>query len=168
MKRKKSSYARPKRLYESTRIKEENSLKKKYGLKNKTEIWKAIAKIRYYRKRAMDLAAEGNREKQEAFFEKLKVLGFPITSSSDVLGLNVENVLKRRLPTLVAEKKFANTVKHARQLVVHKKVLINGRVVNSPSYIVPTAYESQISIRQKAKQEKTSETISESSGEGNA
>ncbi len=46
--RKKNLYLRPQKPFESQRIKEENELVKKYGLKNKKEIWKTIAKVNYY------------------------------------------------------------------------------------------------------------------------
>ena len=45
MKRKKKNYARPKKPFEKERIKEENSLMKKYAIKKKKEVWKAQAKI---------------------------------------------------------------------------------------------------------------------------
>ena len=35
-------------------------------------------------------------------------------------------------------------------MIVHKKVLVNGRAINSPSYIVPVAFEDKISIKQKS------------------
>ena len=54
--RKKKKYEKPRKMYETSRIEEENELVKKYGLKNKREIWKTISKVRYYRHRAMDLA----------------------------------------------------------------------------------------------------------------
>ena len=43
--RKHKKYTRPRKAYDSIRIKEENVLVEKYGLKNKREIWKADARI---------------------------------------------------------------------------------------------------------------------------
>ncbi|HDL75050.1 MAG TPA: 30S ribosomal protein S4, partial [bacterium] len=40
-----------------------------------------------------------------------------------------------------------------RQLITHKKVLINGRVLNSPSYIVPIELENKISLKETKKKE---------------
>ena len=48
-KRKRKQYSKPRRPFDKIRIKEENVLKEKYGLKNKREIWKAdsaIARVR--------------------------------------------------------------------------------------------------------------------------
>jgi len=44
--------------------------------------------------------------------------------------------------------------KSARQLIVHKKVLINNNVVNSPSYIVPLELEDKISLKKTKKNKK--------------
>lgn len=151
--RKGNRYSRPKKPYEKTRIEEENVLVKKYGLKNKKEIWKALAKINYYRGRAKELAKKDVAE-QEVLFNKLKAIGLKVDSIADVLGLKVENLLDRRLPTVVAKKKIANTVRQARQMVVHKNVLVDGKVVNIPSYIVPVALESSIVKRVRNKKPK--------------
>ena len=150
--RKKKLYSRPMQLYDSVRIKAENELVKKYGLKNKREIWKALAKVGYYRKRAMDLV-KSNLEEQEVFFKKLNNMGLKVKSISDVLDLKLEDLLERRLPTIVAKQKLASTVKQARQMIAHKKIMINHNVINSPSYIVQIDEENKISIKEKSKKE---------------
>ena len=141
--RKRKMFDRPKKAYEKTRIGEENKLVERYGLKNKREIWKTIAKIKYYRRRAMDLAKKGYEE-QKVLFDKLNEIGLEVKNISDVLALNVEMLLKRRLPTIVMNKKMAKTVKEARQMVVHRQVSINGQIINIPSYIVRVSEESNI------------------------
>jgi small subunit ribosomal protein S4 len=150
--RKKKLYSRPRKLYIKTRISQENALVKRYGLKNKTEIWKALAKIKYFRKRAMTLAKSSNEE-QKILFDKLKIIGLNTNTIADVLALNVENILERRLPTIVFKKKLASTPQHARQLVVHKKVLVDGKIINVPSYIVSVAEEALISFKPGKKKE---------------
>lgn len=156
--RKKKLYKRPMKLYQKSRIEEENALAKKYGLKNKKEIWKTVAKISYYRKRAMGLA-KSSREEQEVFFRKLNDKGLKVNSMADVLGLQVEDILRRRLPSVVAQKGLANTVKQARQMVVHKKIIVDNSVVNSPSYIVSVSEENQIRVREKNKSEAVKEAV---------
>lgn len=159
--RKKKKFSRPRKPFEATRIKEENELVKKYGLKNKREIWKTISKIDYFRNRAKALAKSPLNE-QELFFKKLQALGLKVKSIADVLDLKVENLLDRRLTTIIADKKIANTPRHARQLVVHKKITINEKVVNAPSYIVQVADENAIAIKQKAKKPKPAKEETES------
>ncbi|MFH1803018.1 MAG: 30S ribosomal protein S4 [archaeon] len=153
MKRKSKSYKKPMKPFEAGRIKEENELRKKYALKNKREIWKTQAKVDYYRGRAKALANKPHEE-QEVLFKKLQALGLKVESIADVLGLKVEDILKRRLPTVVSEKKLADTVKQARQMVVHKKIKINNKVVSAPSYLVPVSEEKKIEVKKKAKKAK--------------
>ncbi len=143
--RKKKQFNRPKKLYEKTRIGEENQLAEKYGLKNKREIWKTLAIVNYYRSRAKDLA-KSSREEQEVLFNKIRALGLKINTTTDVLALQVEDILKRRLPSIIVKKNLSTTPQHARQLVVHKKVRIAGRVVNIPSYLVPVSEEQVIQV----------------------
>ena len=148
--RKKKKYNRPRKAYESKRIQEEIVLVQKYGLKNKREIWKASANVNYYRTRAKVLA-KASMEEQKILFNKLNAIGLKVSNIADVLDLKVENLLERRLPTVLFARKMAATPRQARQLVVHKKVLVDGNVVNSPSYLVPSALEKQISLRVSVK-----------------
>lgn len=164
--RKKSRYVKPRKLYIKERIKEENALVSKYGLKNKTEIWKTAAKVNYFRKRAMALA-KSSREEQEILFNKLKRIGLKTDTTADVLALKVENLLERRLPVVVFKKGLAKTPQQARQMIVHKKVLIDNKVVNIPSYIVSLEEESLITIK-PGKQKKVAEKKEESSEAGSA
>lgn len=154
MKRKHKIYSRPKRPFDKPRIQEEAKIKEEFGLKNKREIWKAEAKIKLMRTRAKKLLSAGEEEKT-AFFNRLKKMGFKVNSIGDVLSLEKRDYLKRRLQTVLVEKKLATTQKSARQLIAHKKVLINGRSINAPSYIVPVELENKISLKPaKVKQPK--------------
>lgn len=148
--RKKNLYSRPKKAFELSRIKEENLLLQKYALKKKLEVWKTIAKVDYYRRRAKALA-RAPLEEQQVLFNKLKILGLKADSITDVLALKVENFLERRLPTIVFKKGFAKTTQEARQMITHKRVMIDNRVVNTPSYLVPLSQESLLSIKKKSK-----------------
>ena len=56
--------------------------------------------------------------------------------------------MQRRLQTVVADKKLVPTIKAARQFIIHKKILVNGEVVNSPAYVVPVEFENNISLKQ--------------------
>lgn len=151
--RKKKLFVRPKKAYEASRIKEENVLLKKYGLKSKREIWKSLAKINYFRSRAKELA-KSSMEEQKVLFGKLTALGIKVDSISDVLALKIENLLERRITTIVSKKELAKTPQQARQMVVHKNILIDGKVVNSPSYVVPVTQENLISLKTKTKKTK--------------
>ena len=72
-------------------------------MKNKKEIWKTDAKVNYLRTRAKDLIT-AEQEDQQKFFDKLNKIGLNVNSIADVLALNKENLLKRRLATIVWKK----------------------------------------------------------------
>ncbi|MEK6929024.1 MAG: 30S ribosomal protein S4 [Nanoarchaeota archaeon] len=146
--RKKKLYVRPRKLYEKGRIKEENILLEKYALKNKREIWKTLAKMNYFKRRARELAQTGEEE-QKILFDKLNKIGLNVKNIADVLALKIENLLERRLPTIVFRKKLSATLKQARQMVAHKRVMISEKVVNSPSYVVQVEEENKITLKHK-------------------
>ncbi|MFH1325788.1 MAG: 30S ribosomal protein S4 [archaeon] len=157
MKRKHKRYSKPKKPFDKPRLIEEEKIKKDFGLKNKKEIWKSESRIKEIREKAKKLIS-ADVEKQNAFFSRLKKIGINVNSIADVLSLDKKDFLKRRLQTVVFEKKIANTQKNARQLITHKKILVNGKAVNSPSYIVPIEYENKISLKkEKLKTEKIKE-----------
>lgn len=148
--RKKNRYSRPKKAFELSRIKEENILLKKYALKNKLEVWKSMAKVDYFRRRAKALA-KAPLEEQQVLFNKLNALGLKADSIADVLALKIENLLERRLPTIIFKKGIAKTTQEARQMVVHKRILIDNKVINIPSYLVSLAEESSITLKKSNK-----------------
>ena len=64
-------------------------------------------------------------------------------------GANLMILLESRLDNVVFRMGFARTRKEARQIVEHKHVLVNGKCVNIPSYLVKAG--DQIEIREKSK-----------------
>ena len=87
--RKKNKYVKPKQMFEKERIQEENKLALTYGLKSKKEVWKALAKINYFRARAKALV-NADQEDKALFFDKLKKIGLDVNSIGDVLALEKE------------------------------------------------------------------------------
>jgi len=168
MKRKHKQYSRPKRPFDKSRIDEEAEIRKDFGLKNKKEIWKAEAKIKSIREKAKNLIS-ASPEEQKALFGRLKKMGFEVNSIADVLSLDKKDYLKRRLQTVIVKKRLASTAKNARQLITHRKVLVDGKALDSPSYIVPVHLEGKITLVKKVKKEKAGklekEGVSKSTGE---
>ena len=76
-------------------------------------------------------------------FEKAKKLKYGTT------GENMMILLELRLDNVIFRLGFARTRREARQIVDHKHVLVNGKCVNIPSYIVKAG--DVISISEKAK-----------------
>ena len=64
-------------------------------------------------------------------------------------GANLMVLLESRLDNVVFRMGFARTRREARQIVDHKHVLVNGKCVNIPSYLVKAG--DQIEIREKSK-----------------
>jgi small subunit ribosomal protein S4 len=66
-------------------------------------------------------------------------------------GDNLLRLLETRLDNVVYRMGYAVTRAEARQLVSHKSILVNGHVVNIPSYAVKPG--DVISVREKAKKQ---------------
>jgi small subunit ribosomal protein S4 len=144
--RKKKKYSMPRNMYDSARIEEEGDLMNRYGLKNKKEIWKAKAEIDKLRARAKELITAEEADREE-LFNRLKKIGFGVNKVADILALDKEDWLKRRLQTVVYEKGLAATPKQARQFIVHGHVTVDGKVVNVPSYVVKVDEEDKIDCK---------------------
>ena len=171
-KRRKKTYEGPRRPWVMQRIKEEKELAEKYGLKNKREIWKAASFIKGYRREARKILAEiaGRKptehilKKKEEILTSLKRRGIlkegvveaenEVESAGsrleDVLALSMEDVLERRLQTQVYKKSLSNSLKHARQLIVHGHIAVDNRRVTIPSYIVSVEEERKIDYYEHA------------------
>ena len=149
MKKIRKKYKKPIRAWDKQRIEKEKGLIKGYGLKKKEEIWRAEAILRKYRRLGRQLIAKSDKEKEKQLIEKLVKLGLLNNGATldDILSLTVENILERRLQTIVFRKGLANIVKHARQLIAHGHVLIGGRKVVYPSYLVSREEEDRIQIK---------------------
>jgi len=66
-------------------------------------------------------------------------------------GENLLQLLEQRLDNVVYRMGFASTRAEARQLVSHKAIVVNGQVVNIPSFNVTA--EDVVSVREKAKKQ---------------
>ncbi len=95
------------------------------------------------------------REKQKAKFI-YGVLEKPFRNyfnkAERMQGLTGENlmvILETRLDNVIFRLGYARTRKEARQIVDHKHVLVNGKCVNIPSYLVKAG--DVIEIREKSK-----------------
>ena len=64
-------------------------------------------------------------------------------------GENLMVLLESRLDNVLFRMGFARTRKEARQIVDHKHVLVNGKCVNIPSYLIKAGYT--VEIKEKCK-----------------
>ena len=67
-------------------------------------------------------------------------------------GENLMTMLESRLDNVVFRLGFARTRKEARQIVDHKHVLVNGKQVNIPSYLVKAGDQIEIKEAKKSSQ----------------
>lgn len=70
-------------------------------------------------------------------------------STKGSTGENLLRILESRLDNVVYRMGFASTRAEARQLVSHKAILVNGQVVNIPSYSVKPG--DVVEVREKAR-----------------
>jgi small subunit ribosomal protein S4 len=64
-------------------------------------------------------------------------------------GMNLLRILERRLDNVVYRMGFGSTRAESRQLVSHKSIIVNGSVVNIPSYQVEAG--DVVAIREKSR-----------------
>ena len=77
-------------------------------------------------------------------------------------GENLMIMLERRLDNVIFRMAFARTRREARQIVDHKQVTVNGKVVNIPSYLVKAG--DVIEIRENKKDSVRYKEIIETAG----
>lgn len=148
MRKSKKKYKRPKMIWDRARIERDKELKKTFGLLRKREIWNAETLLRKYRRLARRLAATKDIKTEKELMDKLVKLGIleKGTGLDNVLSLSVENILDRRLQTIVFKHGLASTVKEARQMIVHGHVKIGGKKASYPSYLIPKTEENKIEV----------------------
>ena len=105
------------------------------------------------------------REKQKAKFI-YGVLEKPFRNYYDkadrmkgMTGENLMTMLESRLDNVVFRMGFARTRREARQVVGHKHITVNGRIVNVPSYLVKAG--DVVEVREKSKNIQRFKDISE-------
>ncbi len=149
MRRIRRKYKRPKRPWDSSRIEEEARLIREFGLKRKREIWRAESIVREFRRRARELIAVKDEEKTKVLLDKLVELGLLKKGEGleQVLALTTNDILNRRLQTIVFRKGYASSIKEARQKIAHGHIYVEGRAVKFPSYLVPVKREGLIQVK---------------------
>ena len=142
-------YQTPSKPFEKDRIEAENKIVEDYGLKNKKEVWKADSKIANYRfiaRTLLGMKGEQRDIRQKELIDNMAKIGLlqPSATLDDVLSLDINSILNRRLQTLVFKKGMSKSLEQSRQFIVHGLVAVSGRRMNVPSYIVPVDAENAI------------------------
>ena len=137
----------PTHPWKQARIDEEHDLKERYGLKKvggMREIWREKSALRRHRNQAMKLigrvdSTEGHYAKEkEQLLDSLTKKGLLQTGADvgDVLEINVEHMLSRRLQSVVYYKGLAPSMRAARTLIVHGHICIGDQRMTVPGYHV--------------------------------
>ncbi len=153
--RQKKKFVTPKRPFDSERFEQELQLIGSYGLRNKRELWRHKTELSRYRRTARNLLAipENERRLQESDLVN-KLARFGVLREEryldNVLDLTLEDVLERRLQTLVFRKGLACSMYHARQLVTHGHIALGDSRVTTPSRILTVIEEDHLGYSPKS------------------
>jgi len=122
-----------------------------FGLKTKRELWKAhtqLSRMRHQARSLLALSEEVRKKKEPILINALARIGLVSENATldDVLNLQVNDLLSKRLETVVHKKFNFKTPYQARQAVVHGHVMIGDRIVNVPSYTVQVLEDKEIHL----------------------
>ena len=122
-----------------------------FGLKTKRELWKVRTELSRVRNQARSLLAlrqDVREQKEPILMNSLSKVGYVQSDATldDVLNLEINDLLGRRLQTIVQKKFYFKTPYQARQAVSHGHVLIGDQIVNIPSYLVKVDEEDKVKL----------------------
>ncbi len=127
-----------------------------FGLRTKRELWKTnteLSRIRHQARSLLALRQEVREEKEPILMKSLTRIGLVSSDATldDVLNLNVNDLLARRLQTIVSKKLGFKTPYQARQAVIHGHIMIGNRKIDIPSYTVTVGEEDGIHFTPESK-----------------
>jgi small subunit ribosomal protein S4 len=148
-KKKHKLYTTPKRPYDFTNLEAELKLVGAYGLRNKRELWRHRTELSTLRRRAREMVSMeiSEREQMETeLLRRLHKLGLVPEKGNldDILSLNVQDLMERRLQTVLFRKGMVKSFFQSRQLIAHGHIAIDGRKMKSPSYMVTRSDEGNL------------------------
>lgn len=126
------------------------------SLDSKCNMEKAPGQFGDRRKRASDYGAQlREKQKMRRFYgvleRQFRNYYQKASSAKGATGEVLLQMLERRLDNVVYRMGFGSTRAEARQLVSHKAIEVNGKVVNVASYQVQP--EDQVAVREKARKQ---------------
>ncbi|QUC64211.1 30S ribosomal protein S4 [Nitrosopumilus sp. K4] len=127
-----------------------------FGLRTKRELWKAhteLSRVRHQARSLLALRQDEREEKEPILMKSLERIGLVSGGSTldDVLNLQVDDLLSRRLQSIVTKKLGFKTPYQARQAIIHGHVMIGDRKVDIPSYVVTLTEEDNIHFAPESK-----------------
>jgi small subunit ribosomal protein S9e len=122
----------PRRPFEKERLDSELKLIGQYGLRNKREVWRVQLTLAKIRKAARELLTLEERDAKRIFEGHAlirRMVRFGLLNEDErkldfVLGLTLSKFLERRLQTVVFKRGIANSVHHARALILQRHIRV--------------------------------------------
>jgi len=148
-KKQRKKYEMPRFPWRTDTLQGELRLIGEYGLRNKRELWRhrtMVSRFRGIARSLLGMPPDERSKLENQLLTRLHRIGIlPETAElDDVLDLNVEDVLERRLQTVIFRRGLAKSIHQARQFVTHGHVAIGEKRVFSPSYLVLKDDEARI------------------------
>ena len=148
-KKQRKKYETPRFRWRKDILQEELKLLGQYGLRNKHELWRhktMLSKTRGIARSLIGKTPEERAKMENELLTRLKKRGVLEETAvlDNVLDLSIEDLLERRLQTIVFRKGLTRTIFQSRQLITHGHVNIGNRRVTVPSYIVSKEEEKQV------------------------
>jgi len=154
-KKQRKKFQTPRFSWRKDVLEEELKYLGQFGLRNKHELWRlktSLSKTRGIARSLIGKSAEERVKMENELLTKLKKRGILQETAvlDNVLDLSIEDLLERRLQTIVFRKGLTRTILQSRQLITHGHVTIGNRRVTIPGYLVSKEEEAQIVYNQQS------------------
>jgi small subunit ribosomal protein S9e len=152
------TFKKPRRPFEKERLDSEMKIVGEYGLRNKRELWRIQLVLSKLRKTARELLTLPEDDPKRIFdanalMRRMYRFGFLEESQTKldyVLALTAQDVLERRLQTLVFKLGLAKSIHHARILIKQRHIRVGKQIVNVPSFLVRVDSQKHIDFSLKS------------------
>jgi len=150
-KKQRKKFETPRFPWRTDTLQSELKLIGQYGLRNKKELWRhktMLSKFRGIARSLLGMPREKREKLEKQLLSRLNRLGILSETAvlDDVLDLTTEDILERRLQTIVFRKGLSASIYQARQLITHGHISIENKKVRSPSYLVLKEEEGKIKL----------------------
>jgi len=148
-------YSTPAHPWNKAEIDIAKELRREYGLSIRKEVLIADSFLKKYKDIAKRLIADTSKQglvEKQQMMDKLSRLGLLSAGAEldQVLSLTVQDVLNRRIQSVLYKKGLARTMKQARQFIVHRHVTLDGKDITSPGYLLSIDDESKLRFKDKS------------------